>query len=1367
MAASHWWLWRHQAYSDSRRLVRPAPRRRPLGLERLEDRCVPSAGAEALARLPLTFEANVGQADPTVRYLAHGSGYNLALTDQGATLDLSNGNQTDVLMLQLVGGNAAPSLSGLNPQAGVANYLIGSDSSQWHTNVPLFGKVEYQQVYPGVDMVFYGNSQQQLEYDLDLAPGADPSQVRLRFAGQQGLDVDGRGDLIVHLSGGDVVQQTPVVYQEDLSGSHTLVTGRYVLNDDGTVGVALDGYDAARPVVIDPVLSYSTYLGGNGSDSGYGVAVDGNGNAYITGLTGSTNFPTANSVQAALGDVIDAFVTKLNTAGTALVYSTYLGGSGANVDIGYAIAVDSSGSAYVTGFTNSPNFPTAHAYQPNSGGGTGANSGDAFVSKLNPAGNALVYSTYLGGSGEDYGQAIAVDGSGNAYVTGYTRSSDFPTAATIGTINSSNKNIFVVKFNATGSALDYSILIGGSTGFSTPSGIAIDSAGSAYITGNTAASNFPVSANAVQPTFGGVDDAFVAKLDPAGDGLLDSTYLGGSSDDYGLGIALDAFDNVYITGSTSSTDFPTAHAVQGVYGGGTSGFRNGDAFVTKLSPSLNSLVYSTYLGGSGADSGQGIAVDLSGNAYIIGTTASANFPTAAPLQATYGGNGDAFVAKLNPSGAILLHSTYLGGSSGDQGGAIAVDELGGAYVTGYTTSTDFPTANAFQPTYGGGTAIGTVGDAFVTKLTLDPPTSGPLILTAPSGNGPNNLTLRLRVSGLGNIVELLDNNVLVAAQLLANTPSVQITCAAGVANRLTIDNTFGGLIPLPITFTGGAAGSNSVTITGTSAADSLALSPAVAVLNSSETVSLSNVQSVTGLGAANDAAYLYDQPGVNTFLSTPAYSVLSGNGYSLAVGGFGSIQANAGANASDSASLYDTVGGGVFVGRTDYSYLRIGALINQVVGFKSVLAGITPGLNDSAFLIDPKGGAAFTAYPGYSYLLGAGVSVTAQKFTQVKAYAPTGSSDSATLIDNSGGGQFTGYPGYSYLQVGSYFNTAVGFPAVTAYAPASSADAALLIDNAGGGAFTGYFGYSFLINGVFSETAVNFPSVTAANQAGGNDSATLYDNVGGGGFSGGPAYGSQPASSIFVHGAYSNQALGFASVTAVDQVGRDPKAYLYGAAAPGVFEASPNSADFRTPDYHYFLVVSGFIEIQAISRSGGDSAGLHDSAGDDIFSGAAGDSFLESAANNSDTYKNDAVGFAQVFAYSTTGTDHATLTATGSNNGFVGLNDTSLLTGANYSIQVFNFFDVKAMNEGSAATAYLFDTFDNDVLSVVNSEASLYSTTHSGMNYIVNVLSFNVSATATGMNDVAFGLSTSTTTTTSGFQQAQLGQQPPNPPGGR
>jgi hypothetical protein len=379
-------------------------------------------------------------------------------------------------------------------------------------------------------------------------------------------------------------------------------------------------------------LIYSTYLGGRGGDDGYGIAVDANGNAYVAGYTGSANFPTMNPFQASLGGTEDAFVTKLNAAGNALVYSTYLGGS--DQDAGLGIAVDAAGNAYVTGFTNSTDFPTKNPFQPSLGGNY-----DAFVTKLNTAGNAVVYSTYLGGSGVDGGEGIAADANGNAYITGSTTSTDFPTKNPFQASSGGSTDAFVTKLDGLGNAAFYSTYLGGS-GIDGGQGIAADAAGNAYVTGWTRSTNFPTK-NAFQATFSsGEDDAFVTKLDSVGKTALYSTYLGGSGDDLGYGIAVDAAGNAYVTGETSSTDFPTKAAFQANLGG----YYN--AFMTKLNTGGNALVYSTYLGGSGIDIGYGIAVDAS-SVYVVGQTSSSDFPTKNAFQATFsGGEDDAFVAKI-------------------------------------------------------------------------------------------------------------------------------------------------------------------------------------------------------------------------------------------------------------------------------------------------------------------------------------------------------------------------------------------------------------------------------------------------------------------------------------------------------------------------------------------------------------------------------------------------------------------------------------------------------------------------------------------------------------------------------------------------
>jgi plastocyanin len=671
--------------------------------------------AASYGKVPLHFEANQGQTDDQVKFLARGSGYGLFLTSTESVLVLRKGeagrpgeglaraeaatqsrsSPPEVLRMKLLGADPHPAVEGTEELPGKSHYFIGNDPKKWRTDVPQYARVEYKNVYPGVSLTYYGN-QGQLEYDFVVSPGGDPRRIRLGIEGAKGIRVDAEGNLVLSLPGGEVVEKAPVVYQE-IGRARKAVEGRFVVRGRGEVGFEVGAYEADRPLVLDPLLVYSTYLGGSGNDAGLGIAMDTSGNAYVTGYTNSTNFPTANPLQAANGGGYDAFVAKVNAVGSALVYSTYFGGSGD--DIGQSIAVDGSGNAYVTGYTQSTDFPTANPLQAVYGGNA-----DAFVAKLNASGSALVYSTYLGGSGSDYGQGIAVDASGNAFVTGSTGSANFPTANALQAANAGGSDAFVVKVNAAGSALVYSTYLGGS-GLDQAWGIAVDLAGNAYVTGDTVSTNFPTT-NPLQATHGGgTSDAFVAKVNAAGSALVYSTYLGGSGGDQGQGIAVDASGSAYVTGLTSSTNFPTANPLQAANGGAN------DAFVAKLNTAGSALVYSTYLGGSGDDFGDGIAVDALGNAYVTGLTGSTNFPTANPLQATHGGGiYDAFVAKLNAAGSALAYSTYLGGSGGDQGQGIAVDASGNAYVTGYASSTNFPTANPLQAANGGG------ADGFVAKI---------------------------------------------------------------------------------------------------------------------------------------------------------------------------------------------------------------------------------------------------------------------------------------------------------------------------------------------------------------------------------------------------------------------------------------------------------------------------------------------------------------------------------------------------------------------------------------------------------------------------------------------------------------------------
>jgi hypothetical protein len=681
--------------------------------------CVPSLAtwesgtqarlSETYGRLPLRFEANHGQTDPQVDFISRGDRHVLFLTPLEAVLAFApppsraEGSGA-VLRMRFVGANPEPRVKGLEELPGKTNYFIGNDPALWRANVPTYGKVRYEGLYAGIDLIYYSH-RGHLEYDFVVRSGADPSAIVLGFKGADRLEVTDQGDLVLHTGAGAVRQRKPVMYQE-VDGVRKEIPGGYVLADKHQVRFRVAAYDTRQALVIDPILFYSTSLGGSGDDAGLRLAVDAAGNAYVTGSTNSSDFPTtAGAGQTTLASTGDAFVTKLNPTGSGIVYSTYLGGSGQEDGLG--IAVDAAGNAYVTGLTDSSDFPTtAAAVQP-----TFAGVADAFVTKLDPTGSALVYSTTLGGSGFDRGFGIAVDASGNAYVMGLTNSVDFPTTAGAvqPTLAGGWFDAFVTKLNPTGSALVYSTFHGGD-GFDCSFGIAVDAAGSAYVTGLTDSRNFPTTAGAFQTTIGGSSDAFVTKLNPAGSALVYSTYLGGSGQDEGLGIAVDRADSAYVTGRTGSANFPTTVGAFRTTIGGP-----GDAFVTKLNPAGSALVYSTAVGGSDFDRGFGIAVDAAGSAYVTGETFSSDFPTTAgAFQTTFAGVEDVFVTKVDPTGSALVYSTYLGGSGYDLGSGIAVDALpnANAYVAGLTASADFPTTpGAFQATFGGGV------DAFVAKIT--------------------------------------------------------------------------------------------------------------------------------------------------------------------------------------------------------------------------------------------------------------------------------------------------------------------------------------------------------------------------------------------------------------------------------------------------------------------------------------------------------------------------------------------------------------------------------------------------------------------------------------------------------------------------
>ncbi|MFN2609176.1 MAG: SBBP repeat-containing protein, partial [Acidimicrobiales bacterium] len=676
------------------------------------------AGATAaLARAPVAFQPDATEAG---RFVARGPAYGVAVSADGAVVAGADGAP---LRLRFDGARRTATAAGRHPLPGTANVLVGDDPSQWRTGVPTFAQVAYDGVWDGVDVVWHGSGPD-LEHDFVVAPGADVGAIAVSFPDARDVRLGGGGDLEVTLADGHSARLArPALYQK-VGGRRVPVAGSFALGPGGRVGFTAGPHDPARQLVIDPVLVGATYLGGTSTDSGYGVAVDGAGNTYVTGFTESTDFPTASPLQPALveaaGVRTDAFVVKLNPTG-APVYSTYLGGRGR--DIGFAVAVGADGSAYVAGYTESTDFPTARPVQKTFGGGPG----DAFVAKVGPQGAVLQYSTFLGGGGTDGARGVAVDGSGSAYVVGSTSSNDFPTAGppVQGTPNHPDDTAaFATKLNPAGSAWVYSTYLGGS-GDDHAMGVAVDASGSAFVAGDTRSSDFPVvrpiqSAPGSPSGTGAANaDAFVLKLDPSGSSVVYATYLGGSDADQGAGIAIDGSGAAYVTGSTGSVNFPVAKPAQAKKNG------DFDAFVSKLAPDGQSLVYSTFLGGSGSDGGAAIAVDGNGRASITGATASTDLPTATAFQATKaGGFVDGFVTTLSASGSSLASSSFLGGRDEDQGTAIAAGTDGSLYVTGYTNSADFPTAKPFQPAKGGG-----VGDAFVVRVAA----AGP---AASSGAGP-------------------------------------------------------------------------------------------------------------------------------------------------------------------------------------------------------------------------------------------------------------------------------------------------------------------------------------------------------------------------------------------------------------------------------------------------------------------------------------------------------------------------------------------------------------------------------------------------------------------------------------------------------
>jgi hypothetical protein len=692
------------------------------------------------AALPLAFEANEGQTDSQVKYLARGNGYTLFLTPSDAVFSFrstsatandraghgralrvqkttrtrsrsAERNSTAVVRMKMLGNNVQAKVTASKPLPGKINYYIGDDSKKWHTAVSQYERVSYENVYPGVNMAFHG-LQRQLEFDFIVTPSANPALINLGFTGARKVSTDASGNLLLSTSAGSVAMHKPVAYQEQ-NGTRQPVDARFVLKAGNQVSFELGPYDRSRELVIDPAITYATYLGGTGEDEAFAVAVDASGNAYIAGQTASTNFPAPSGGTRSSVGGFDAFVSKLNATGSSLSYTTLIGGS--LNDSALRIAVNSTGT-YVIGNTNSSDFPATVTLPP-----AGGIVQDVFVAKLDNTAGLKLYVTRIGGTGAESGNGIAVDALGNAYIAGETFSIDFPTVSPIQSANAGAEDGFVAKLNAAGTALLFSTYLGGSSD-DLVTGIALDGLGNAYVTGLTLSTNFPTTTGALQTSQAGAEDGFVTAIKADGSAKIYSTYLGGSLNDEAVGIAVDSAGEAYVTGNTQSSNFPTTlNAAQTILKGTT------NVFITKLKADGSGLLFSTYYGGTVNDSGTGIALDAFNDPYVTGRTLSGDFPVSVnAFQSTLSGTSDAFITELSNTG-FVVYSSYLGGTGNENSlpgfspppplGAVAVDATSNAYLAGDTASTTgFPVSSSpLQPAYRGGLA-----DAFVAKVGAAP-----------------------------------------------------------------------------------------------------------------------------------------------------------------------------------------------------------------------------------------------------------------------------------------------------------------------------------------------------------------------------------------------------------------------------------------------------------------------------------------------------------------------------------------------------------------------------------------------------------------------------------------------------------------------
>jgi archaellum component FlaF (FlaF/FlaG flagellin family) len=835
--------------------------------------------ANNYGKLPLTFEANHGQTDPQVKFLSRGSGYSVFLTNGAMVLSL---HQLDgaagpkavagslkrvkgpTLQFKLIGASQNPKVIGEDQQPGKVNYFIGNDPAKWHTNVPTYAKVRYKNLYPGIDLLYYGNHRQ-LEYDFALSPGADPSRIQFEIKGASQVSLDSGANLVLKTSAGDLRFKSPTVYQE-ANGQRVPVEGAYVLTDANHIGFKLARYDTRRPLVIDPVLVYSTYLGGSGNDQPSGIAVDSTGSVYVAGYTDSTDFPLATL--GSLPPGTHAFVAKMDATGSNLVYADYLGGSGQ--DFGYALVLDSANDVYVTGSTTSSDFPVVTPYQASL---PGPYSG--FLTKISSDGSSLSYSTYLGGDTWDQPSSVAIDSSNEVYVAGVTTSQNFPVAnAFQSTVLPNEGGLygsygFLTKFTASGSALVYSTYLGGNSnviqdcGFpcwpspsSVIAGVAVDANGSAYVAGTTNTYNFPVTSGAYLTSDTTLQDTpigFVSKF--ATSGSLDySTYLYGSNGNQTeiSAIAADGAGSAYVTGATfSDGTFPITST--SICDPSIDGFACGYAFVTKFDTTASTLLYSTFLGPNNNARPQAIALDASNNAYILAASSSdIGFGLINPIQ-KYSDQGELLIVEIDPAASMELFSTYLGASGDESPWGLAVDSTGALYVAGSTDSRDFPvTQNAFQNLLGGNT------DAFVAKIG---PASAPSVALTPyllefaaQPLGSTSPIQEVLLRNMGSVPLAISSITVTGAFAQTNICGTSVIAAGICTFAVSFTPTAAGLQSGSIIIQDDAAGSpHVINLTGTGSGPTVTLTPTdltfagvrIGTTSAAQTITLANSGNVT------------------------------------------------------------------------------------------------------------------------------------------------------------------------------------------------------------------------------------------------------------------------------------------------------------------------------------------------------------------------------------------------------------------------------------------------------------------------------------------------------------------------------------------